>query len=166
MLHAISLGAALSVLWLLLSGFFTPLLLGLGLASVAVSVWLAHRMDVADHEGHPVHIAPFTVGIYWPWLVWQIIKSNWDVAKLILDPKMPIRPQVFSTQASQQTEVGIALYANSITLTPGTVTLATHPDGTFEVHAIDDAAREGVESLDMDKHCTHHERASKVEDAS
>ena len=165
-LHAISLGTALAVLWILLSGYFEPLLLGLGLASVVVSVWLAHRMDVADHEGHPVHVAPFTIGVYWPWLVWQIIKSNWDVAKLILNPKMPLRPHVFSTQASQKTEVGIALYANSITLTPGTVTLATHPDGPVEVHAIDDKARKGVESLNMDKQCTHHERTSTVEVAS
>ena len=154
MLHAISLGAALSILWLLLSGYFEPLLLGLGLVSVVVTVWLAHRMDVADPEGHPVHLAPHALLIYWPWLLWQIIKSNWDVAKLILNPKMPIRPHIFTTAATQKTEVGITTYANSITLTPGTVTLAAHPSGEIEVHAIDDAAREGVETLDMDRRCT------------
>lgn len=157
MLHAISLGAALAVLWLLLSGFFEPLLLGLGLASILVTVWLAHRMDVADHEGHPIHLAPHALLSYWPWLFWQIIKSNWDVAKLILSPKMPIRPHVFTTQATQSSEVGRTTYANSITLTPGTVTLAAHADGSFEVHAIDDATREGVEALDMDRRCTRLE---------
>lgn len=154
MLHAISLGAALAALWLLLSGYFEPLLLGLGLASVVTTVWLAHRMDVVDHEGHPIHLAPHALLIYWPWLFWQIVKSNWDVAKLILSPKMPIHPQVFTTQATQLSEVGRTTYANSITLTPGTVTLAAHPDGTFEVHAIDHATREGVETLDMNRRCT------------
>ena len=158
MFHAISLGATLSVLWLLLSGYFEPLLLGLGLASIVLTVWLARRMDVTDHEGHPIHLAPHALLIYWPWLWWQICKSNWDVAKLILSPKMPIHPHVFTTQASQKTEVGITLYANSITLTPGTVTLATRSDGTFDVHAINDAAREGVETLEMDQLCTAFER--------
>lgn len=157
LLHAISLGAGLSVLWLLLSGYFEPLLLGLGVASVVVTVWLAHRMDVADHEGHPIHLAPHALLIYWPWLFWQIVKSNWDVAKLILSPQMPIRPHVFTTKATQASEVGRTTYANSITLTPGTVTLAAHADGSIEVHAIDDAAREGVEALDMDRRCTHLE---------
>lgn len=154
MYHAISLGATLAVLWLLLSGYFEPLLLGLGLASVVLTVWLAHRMDVADHEGHPIHLAPHALFLYWPWLAWQIVKSNWDVAKLILDPKMPINPHVFTTKSSQKTEVGVTMYANSITLTPGTVTLATHANGKFEVHAIDTAARQGVETLEMDRRCT------------
>lgn len=162
-LHALSLGAVLAALWLLLSGFFTPMLLTLGAISVVLTVWLAHRMDVADHEGHPIQLAPRALMVYWPWLGWQIIKSNWDVAKLILSPDMPIRPHVFTTQATQTSEVGRTTYANSITLTPGTVTLAAHADGAFEIHAIDDAAREGVESLDMDYRCSHLERRTNKE---
>lgn len=157
MTHAVSLGAVLTVLWLLLSGFFEPLLLGLGFISIALTVWLAHRMDVVDHEGHPIHLVPHALLSYWPWLGRQILASNWDVAKIILSPKMPINPHVFSTKASQVSEVGRTTYANSITLTPGTVTIATHPDGTFDVHAIDDAAREGVETLEMDRRCTRLE---------
>lgn len=157
MLHTISLSAALAALWLLLSGVFEPLLLGLGAVSILLTVWLAHRMDVADHEGHPIHLAPHALLIYWPWLAWQIVKSNWDVAKVILAPSMPIRPHVFTTKATQRSEVGRTTYANSITLTPGTVTLAAHADGVFEVHAIDDGAREGVETLDMDRRCTRLE---------
>ncbi|MFC1674184.1 Na+/H+ antiporter subunit E, partial [Pseudomonadota bacterium] len=110
MLHAISLGAAMAALWLLLSGFFTPLLLGLGVASVALSVWIAHRMDVVDHEGHPIHMGPRAV-VYFPWLIKEIIVSNWDVAKVILSPKINIRPHVFFTKAGQLTEVGRTTYA-------------------------------------------------------
>lgn len=154
MLHTLSLGAALTVLWLLLSGIFTPILLGLGLASIVVTLWLAHRMDVIDQEGHPIHLAPHALLFYWPWLAWQIAKSNWDMAKVILSPKMPIHPHVFVTKATQRTETGRTTYANSITLTPGTVTLSTSPDGDFEIHVITDAARRDVETLEMDRHCT------------
>lgn len=164
MLHAISLSAVLAALWLLLSGYFEPLLLGLGAASIVLTVWLAHRMDVVDHEGHPIHLIFHALLVYWPWLGWQIVKSNWDMAKVILNPKLPIHPHVFDTKATQKTEVGRTTYANSITLTPGTVTLATDPGGVFTIHVITDDARRGVEDLDMDKRCTALE-SSKAESA-
>ena len=153
MLHAISLGLALAILWALLSGMFEPLLLGLGLISIVLTIWIAHRMDVVDHEGHPIHLGPRAI-FYFPWLMKEIGKANWDVAKIILSPKMNIQPHIFKTKASQQSDVGLTTYANSITLTPGTVTITMEEDGTFEVHALTDAAREGVETLDMDKRCT------------
>ena len=57
MLHAVSLGGALGLLWLLLSGIFETWLLALGLCSIVVIVLFANRMDVIDHEGHPIHIS-------------------------------------------------------------------------------------------------------------
>ena len=86
------------------------------------------------------------------------------MAKVILNPKLPIHPHVFDTKATQKTEVGRTTYANSITLTPGTVTLATEPGGLFTIHVITDDARRGVEDLEMDKRCTALER-NKAEDA-
>ncbi|PHS76661.1 MAG: cation transporter [Rhodospirillaceae bacterium] len=154
MLHTISLGAGLAALWMLLSGYFEPLMLGFGLASIIFTLWIAHRMDVVDHEGHPVHLAFHALMIYWPWLFWQIIKSNIDMAKVILSPKLNITPHTFDTQSSQSSDVGRVLYANSITLTPGTVTVDMRADGMFEVHALTKDAREGVETLDMDRRCT------------
>ncbi|MBL4693358.1 MAG: Na+/H+ antiporter subunit E [Magnetovibrio sp.] len=154
MLHTLSLSAVLAILWLLLSGYFEPLMLSFGLLSVAFTVWMAHRMDVVDLEGHPIHLAPHVLLKYWPWLGWQILKSNWDVAKIILAPKLNIQPHTFDTKASQTTEVGLTLYANSITLTPGTVTMDMRAKGIFEVHALTNAARADVESLNMDRRCT------------
>lgn len=162
MLHTISLGAALAVLWVLLSGMFDPLLLGLGFASIVLTVWIAHHMDVVDHEGHPVHLGARAI-FYFPWLAYEIVKSNIDVAKIILSPKMKIQPQIFRTKASQLSDVGRTTYANSITLTPGTVTLTMEEDGTFEVHALTDAAREGVETLEMDRRCTAMEGMSQAD---
>ena len=149
MLHAISLGLVLSALWLLLSGYFLGLILGLGALSVALAVALAHRMDVVDHEGHPIHIT-WRVLLYWPWLLVEIVKSNIDVAKAILAGPKAIQPQVFDTETSQKTELGQVIYTNSITLTPGTITINLS-DGIATVHALLDATAEGVKSGEMDR---------------
>ncbi|MBF0247712.1 MAG: Na+/H+ antiporter subunit E, partial [Alphaproteobacteria bacterium] len=133
-------------------GMFEPVPLGLGAISVLLTLWLAHRMDVIDHEGHPIHMGPRAL-LYWPWLLWKIITSNVSVAFAIWRPRLKIQPQVFTTQASQPSEVGRTAYANSITLTPGTVTIAMAPDGTFTVHALTDAARRSVENRIMDRRC-------------
>lgn len=152
MLHALSLGLALAALWMLLSGFFDILLLSLGLGSVILTVYIAYRMDVVDHEGHPVHHGAKVV-FYWPWLVWQIAKSNWDVAKTILGFGEPIHPTVFKTQASQESELDQVIYANSITLTPGTVTLSAESGNTFEIHALTKSSRLELETGEMNRRC-------------
>lgn len=149
MLHALSMGLVLFVVWLLLSGIFEPLLLGLGVASCVAVVYIAHRMDVIDHEGHPIHLTWRTV-LYFPWLVSEIVKANVDVALAIVRPAMPVEPQLLDVKASQKDDLGRVIYANSITLTPGTVTIAT--DGSaFTVHALTRAAAEALESGDMDR---------------
>jgi multicomponent Na+:H+ antiporter subunit E len=68
MRHLLSLGAALLVFWLLLSGLYYPLFIWLGVASVALVIWLSLRMDTADHEGVPIHLGLRTFR-YWPWLL-------------------------------------------------------------------------------------------------
>ena len=149
MLHALSMGLVLFVLWLLLSGIFEPLLLGLGVASCIVVVYIAHRMDVIDHEGHPIHLTWRTL-LYFPWLAWEIVKANIDVALAIVRPIMAIEPRLLDIEAGQKDDLGRVIYANSITLTPGTVTIATE-GSAFTVHALTRSAAEGLESGDMDR---------------
>jgi multicomponent Na+:H+ antiporter subunit E len=156
-LHAVSLGLVLFVTWLLLSGFFEPLLLSLGVASSVAVVWIAHRMDVVDHEGHPVHLGARVIA-YWPWLMGEIVKANIDVAKRIVDPRLPIQPSVFWTKTSQKSELGQVIYANSITLTPGTVSVRV-VDGSILVHALTDQAAADVEQGGMDRRVTALENA-------
>jgi multicomponent Na+:H+ antiporter subunit E len=149
-LHAVSLAVALSVLWLLLSGYFSdPLLLGLGLASVVLVVVIIHRMETLDHEGHPVHLWR-RVLLYWPWLIKEIVLANIDVGKAILRFGTPVEPTVFKVRSSQRSEVGRAIYANSISLTPGTVTLAVDVD-QLTIHALSPGAVEGLDSGEMDR---------------
>ena len=162
MLHAISLGLVLFALWLLLSGFFQTLLLSLGLVSVVAVVWIAHRMDVIDHEGHPIHLTLRAL-FYWPWLIVEIIKANIAVARAIVRRRMPINPSVIEVKATQETELGQVIYANSITLTPGTVTIDIDKD-IMIVHALTRSAAEGLESGDMDRRVSALEAHSSDEE--
>ena len=159
MTRTISLGAFLAVLWLLLSGYFDKsLLLAMGAASVLLVVLIARRMDVVDHEGHPVHLSARSL-LYWPWLLKEIVKSSIQVSAAILHRNMPIRPSIFTVRASQKTELGRVIFANSITLTPGTVTIGLEDD-MLTVHALTAASASGWEESEMNKRVTAFERAS------
>ncbi len=149
MIHALSLGTVLVGLWLLLSGHYTFFLLTLGVASIVLVLVIALRMDVVDQEGHPVHLT-FTALLDWPWLGWQIVKANIDVARRILAPGLPISPTVVKVKASQKSEVGKVMYANSITLTPGTISMRLEGD-EIEVHALTREAAEELQQGEMDR---------------
>lgn len=152
MLRAVGLGAVLFGFWLLLSGHYTPLLIGLGIASCILVVYLCARMDVVDEEAMSLHANP-RFWRYVPWLMKEIFVANLVVAKLILDPKLPISPSMVLFHGSQKTDVGRALYANSITLTPGTITTGIEGQ-SFQIHALTAADLETEEELAMDRRCT------------
>ena len=158
MLHALGLWLFCFGLWLLLSGYFdVPLLLGFGVLSCALVVFVAWRTEVIDPEERPLRLR-FNLHIfsYWPWLLWQIVLSNLDVAKRILDPRLPISPTMITLKPTQHSAMGQVIYANSITLTPGTVTTALSGD-TLEVHALTREAADSLLEGDMDRRVTRLE---------
>lgn len=149
LLFAILFGA-----WLLMSGHYTPLLIALGVLSCALAAFMADRIGGTDEEGLPLHIMA-RLPAYLAWLVKEIVMSNILTGKLILFGRA--RPVMFNTPATQATAGGIVTYANSITLTPGTVTIEVEDgkDGTsFLVHAVDASFAEDVESGEMDRRVT------------
>ena len=148
MARNIGLAVALFGLWLLLSGIYTPLLISLGIFSSVLVTWIAHRMDVADDEGFPIQLSGKAI-TYWPWLFWEIVKANVDIARIIIKKEMPINPTLIRTPASQKTEIGQVAYANSITLTPGTISIAVG-EGMIDVHALTNEAAEEVQTGRMD----------------
>lgn len=158
MLRAFGLGTILFGFWLLLSGHYTPLLLAFGVGSCALVVYLSLRMDVVDHEGVPLHLG----GRFWlyvPWLLKEIFVANVKVARIILDPRLPISPIVVHFRASQETDLGRVIYANSITLTPGTITTGIE-GADLEIHALTYADVDGREEDEMDRRVTWVERGT------
>ena len=155
MFRKLGLVITLFIFWLLLSGIYQPLIISFGIASSLLVAWIAHRMDVIDHEGFPIHLGAKAVS-YWPWLIWEIIKANIDVAAIIIKPKLPITPTMFNSPASQKTEVGQVTYANSITLTPGTISVGV-ADGIVEVHALTSQSADDVITGRMDKRVSQME---------
>ena len=133
--------------WWLWSAHTEVLIIIFGVFSVWLSLFLFNRMDREAQEH-----APYTLGLkpifYLPYILWEIIKANFDVAKIILHPKLPISPRMIRVEASQKTIVGQVIYANSITLTPGTITLDVR-DGEFIVHALTKDTAAGVQSGEM-----------------
>jgi len=153
--HAVSLSVLLFGIWLLLSGYFVTLLLTFGVVSSLLVVAISMRMDVIDHEGHPIHLS-WGAMFFWPWLVWQIVLSNIDVAKRVLFSKYPISPTILLVPARQKTDLGKVVYANSITLTPGTISLELENDEIL-VHAL---TAEGAADL---KKGVIHDRVLRME---
>lgn len=157
--HAISLGLSLAVLWMMLSGHTTLLLISFGSLSVILVVFLALRMDVVDHEGNPLHLDMKALAIYWCWLLKEIWISNIYVCRLILNPSMPISPTVIALRSSQSSDLTRVIFANSITLTPGTVAIDVDGDIT-EVHALTDGAAKSLLEGSMDGKVTTIESKS------
>jgi multicomponent Na+:H+ antiporter subunit E len=150
MFHSISLFLCLLLFWLLLSGYFTAFLIAAGIGSALAVVGFARRMDVVDNEGHPIHLGPRAFLFYWPWLTKEIAKSAWTVARIIVDPKLPISPTLVRFKPTQNSDVGLVIHAQSITLTPGTITIeARH--GEFLVHGLTRDGAHGCIDSEMDR---------------
>jgi len=155
MLQFASLGVVLYLFWILLSGYFEPFLLSAGAGSALAVALLALRMRILDREGHPIQMIA-SVFLYWPWLIKEIAKCAWDVSRIILDPRLPISPVLVRFKPTQKSQVGLATHANSITLTPGTITVEASQE-EFLVHGLTREAGAGVIDSDMDRRVTRAE---------
>jgi multicomponent Na+:H+ antiporter subunit E len=149
MLHSAILFVLFYAFWILMSGYFTPFLLGMGAAVCLAVVAFARRMDVDDREGHPVHLG-WSALSYWPWLVKEILKSALDVSKVVLDPRLPASPTVVRFTPRQKTVVGLVTHANSITLTPGTLSIEVGPE-RFVVHGLTRQSAGAAVDSEMDR---------------
>jgi multicomponent Na+:H+ antiporter subunit E len=157
--HVVWLGLLLLWVWHLWSGHYGFLTEALGFVSVALVLWIAVRAGTPDEEGSPLAwFHPRTV-IYIPWLLLEIVKANVDVAKRILSPSLPIQRRLIRARSTQKTAVGRVVLANSITLTPGTVSVIVE-DGEITVHALCDAAADGLLTGEMDRRVKRWEGGS------
>ena len=152
--------------WLLWSGPYSkdPLIFTLGMVSCALVAWLVVRMDrqVEALPGQP-ELPTFGVLLRLPryllFLFLQTARSNIRVTRLILDPAMPMEPHLLRARASQKTAWAQVAYANSITLTPGTLTLDLR-DGELLVHALGSISASSIIDNEIDREVTRLEGLS------
>ncbi|MDH5786578.1 MAG: Na+/H+ antiporter subunit E [Chromatiales bacterium] len=149
MRHIIILSLSLALFWLVNSGHYSPLMLSFGLISIILAVSIAHKMDVVDHEAQPIHLTT-RLPAYFLWLTREIVASNLLVVKHIWLGNHSISPTFATITASQRTDMGKVIYANSITLTPGTVTVEMKDD-KFLVHALLETSIKDLEAGEMDR---------------
>ncbi|MEL7232473.1 MAG: Na+/H+ antiporter subunit E [Pseudomonadota bacterium] len=136
--YFIGLLIVITALWLGLSGLYKTLLLSLMAVSVVLTMILAVRLKVIDREGVPYGRLPQLL-VYWVWLVVEIFKSNWKVIKAILSADVTINPALVKVKTQCESDLAKTVFANSITLTPGTVTVAVE-SGSMLVHALQEEA--------------------------
>lgn len=150
-MRIVSLAVLLYAFWLLLSGHYVGWLLIVGAVCTALIVYFARRMEIIDEEGLPLQVMANAV-TYWPWLTVQIFKSALNVTRIILDPRLPISPTVVKVRPSQTSAVGMTTYANSITLTPGTISVVVNfGDREILVHALTEENARDIAAGGMDR---------------
>lgn len=128
--------------WLLWSGLYKPLLITLGVISCLIVLVLAKRMQLFEKDAYNLQVAS-RLPAFWVWLGWEIIKSNLQIARIVLSPRPTISPTVIRIDALQKDRLGQAILGNSITLTPGSVTIDDEA-GRLLVHTL---TKDGAESL-------------------
>jgi multicomponent Na+:H+ antiporter subunit E len=137
--------------WLVLSGHYEAWLVAFGAGCAAAVALFGGHLGIADTEGHPIRLLPRAL-LYWIWLAKEMVASALQVARLIVDPSLPIAPVLVRVKASQRTAVGLTTFANSITLTPGTISVeASSRRREILVHAITRQTAAGLADGAMDR---------------
>ncbi|MAB01789.1 MAG: hypothetical protein CML34_03205 [Rhodobacteraceae bacterium] len=146
-------------LWLLMSGIYQGFIVMLGFIAAAIAVFVVRRMDdVADTGRLEIRLKILNTIGYFFWLLVEIAKSNWLVTKTILGLNPSIKQHFFKVPCTQETEVGKTTFANSITLTPGTISVE-HEGEEIWVHALS-YSEEDLDALaDMNSRVSNIERA-------
>ena len=149
----------LAAFWIGLSGYFDAIHLAWGFAAVTLVSAISHRHLLGDLTLPAGAAGFFRLLRYAPWLVWQVAKANVDVLLRVIGKK-PVDPMLFRFKPDLESEFGRTTLANSITLTPGTVTVEVEEDGHFIVHAIAPEAEEGLVDGEMESRVRVVEGAS------
>jgi len=147
--YFLGLFVVLSALWLGLSGIYEPLVLTLGAISILVSLVLAFRLEMVDREGSPYGRLP-QIFLYWAWLLIEIFKANWPVIKACVSANLDINPALVKVKTRCESDLAKTIFANSITLTPGTVTVEVEGDKLL-VHALFEEAATPESFSEMDE---------------
>lgn len=146
----------LIVAWLLWSGIYKPLVIGLGGFSCLLTLLLAKRMGFFKDSSHLARVIPRLPG-FWLWLIKEIIKSSWDVARIVLSRDLKIQPSLVRIESTGQLDISQTILGNAITLSPGTVTLDVHEDELL-VHCLTPEGADELRSGELNRRVSELER--------
>jgi len=145
--------------WVVLSGHLDPVHLGMGVVCAAGITALSGGLLYTHVDGAPdrylTQLPWLRILAYLPWIGWEIVKANIAVLKLVLGPMSKVRPRVVTFRTGLSSEVSRVTLANSITLTPGTVTLDIDGNGEYVIHAIDGPSADGLLEGSMQRKVAH-----------
>ncbi len=155
--HFVKLMLIMMLMWLLLSGRFEAKFLIYGVATATIcSIICMPLMILGGVTGEKKYFVFnfnfFHMILYLVWLAWQLILANIEVAKAVVSPDMKIDTEVVRFKVHFDNPMALTVLANSITLTPGTVTMNVTDDGIFEIHALTVGSAEGIVAGDMQVH--------------
>tara|TARA_B100000945_G_scaffold248448_1_gene204913 strand:- start:1217 stop:1690 length:474 start_codon:yes stop_codon:yes gene_type:complete len=134
--------------WIILSGEFSFVLLFSGIISSLIVSYMSHDLLIKNVDAKISLIKTIRFIKFLPWLLWQIVLANIDLAIRTLNPKMPINPRLIKFNNNLKTDLGMVILANSITLTPGTVTIDVNKN-EYLVHIISEKAAQSLISGEM-----------------
>lgn len=151
MAYFLGLLAALVAFWFGNSGHYTPLMLGFAVASIVLTLVLSFRLGIVDREGAPYVRLPQLLR-YYPWLAVEVVKANWVVIKACLRADLDITPTLTKIKTVCKTDLAKVTFANSITMTPGTVTVEIEGDKLL-VHGLYENGTQPEAFIEMDQRC-------------
>lgn len=141
--------------WVFLSGRLDVMHLSLGIICSFIVALYSHDLFIRG-SGSIIGRAGILIRFikYGFWLIYQIFIANIDVARRVLDPKMPISPGIIKFSSRLKSDIALTTLATSITLTPGTLTMDII-DGDYYIHCLATEYGEGLLKGDFEKHMEH-----------
>ena len=133
-------------MWLIFSGKFDLFHMGLGVISCLIVAFMSSDLLITNTTFATIPTLWVRFLLYFPWLLWQIVLSNLHVLKLVYSRDLleRINPQMVHFRTKLKNDMAQVTFANSITLTPGTITVGLSVYGDYSVHAIDDTTAGGL----------------------
>ena len=153
MYHRVVLSVMLFAFWMLLSGNTEIKFVTYGVLTAVITAWTCYPLLLIPDGKKQRYYYIFDINLfgfirYFIWLMWQLFLANVDVIKATTGSELAVNPRVVKFRFVSEHPMAAVILANSITLTPGTVTMNVTEDGLFEVHALTDGAADGLKDPD------------------
>lgn len=156
MVHMTRLALVLFAFWMVLSGRTETKFVVYGILTAVVTTWVTYPLLLVPNKdgSKKYYVFGFSIPkmiMYFFWLMWQLVLANIDVLLATTGQELNIDPKVVRFRFKADNPMASVILANSITLTPGTVTMNVTDDGVYEIHALTVGAAAGVLDGGMQK---------------